>query len=126
MNPQPPNFVGTIGALFFLALVVFYIVKELRFPSRRTYSNSDILIPLPIVVIENKTQKQESQTKPIVKAVKPVKPVKPVNQNEQDAILALHKFGFKKKEAISIVSEIVKNHNPSSLEEIIKLAFSKK
>lgn len=111
MNAQPSPIIGTLLALGFLGLVFYYTFKEIRFPTRRTSYNKDILIPLPIVMIEEK--------------IKP-KVITKSNPHESDAILALHKLGFKKKDAILTVKDIINKYNPSTLEEILKIAFSKK
>jgi hypothetical protein len=156
MNPQPSNLVGFLGLAVFFAVVLFYFLKELKFPTRRkSFLNTivdtdDVYFPIGYVIDQPKkpvikqTVKKvvvQQPTKTIVKqsvkvAPTPTKPikaktspkpttVKPVNKFSAEAVSGLVNLGFKTKEAEKVVESVIKEHNPSSLEELIRKCFAR-
>lgn len=155
MNPQPSNLVGFLGLIAFIAMVLFYFLKELKFPTRcKSFLNTivdtnDVYFPIGYVIDQPKKTviKQPvkkvviEQPKTIVKqpvkvAQAPTKPpkvktsskpatIKPVNKFSEEAVSGLVNLGFKKKEAQKVVESVIKEHNPSSLEELIRKCFAR-
>lgn len=155
MNPQPSNLVGFLGLVVFTAMVLFYFLKELNFPTRRkSFLNTivdtdDVYFPIGYVIDQPKKPviKQPvkkivvEQPKTIVKqpvkvAQAPAKPVKvktsskpatikPDNNFSAEAVSGLVNLGFKKKDAQKVVDSVIKEHNPSSLEELIRKCFAR-
>jgi hypothetical protein len=147
MNPQPSNLVGFLGLVVFITMVLFYFLKELKFPTRRkSFLNTivdadDVYFPIGYVIDQPKKPVIQQPKKTIVKqpvkvAQAPIKPVKiktspkPAtiksdNKFSEEAVSGLVNLGFKKKEAQKVVESVIKEHNPSSLEELIRKCFSR-
>lgn len=155
MNPQPSNLVGFLGLAVFFAVVLFYFLKELKFPTRRksflnTIVDADdvyfpigyvidqpkkpvikqpvkkIVIEQPKTIVKQPVKVAQAPTKPIKVKTSP-KPatIKPDNKFSEEAVSGLVNLGFKKKEAQKVVESVIKEHNPSSLEELIRKCFSR-
>lgn len=156
MNPQPSNLVGFLGLIVFFAMVLFYFLKELKFPTRRkSFLNTivdtdDVYFPIGYVIDQPKKTVTKQPVKqvviqqpkktvvqtPVKVAPTPTKPIKvktspkpatikPVNKFSEEAVSGLVNLGFKKKEAEKVVESVVKEHNPSSLEELIRKCFAR-
>lgn len=138
MNPQPSNLVGFLGLAVFIMVVLFYFLKELKFPTgRKSFLNTivddkDIYFPIGYVIEQPKPKKTVVKQKAVVVQKPPKveitpKPatIKPDNKLSEEAVFGLVSLGYKRKEANKIVQRVIKEHNPSSVEEIIRKSFAR-
>lgn len=137
MNPQPSNFVGFLGLVVFAAMVLFYFFKEIKFPTRQKsfldtiVDKNDIYFPIGYIIEQRKptpiVEKKKSVPKPTKKVEISPEPViiKSDNKFSEEAISGLVNLGFKKKEAQRVVENVIKNSNPSSVEELIRKCFAR-
>jgi hypothetical protein len=118
-------------------VVLFYFLKELNFPTRRKsflntiVDNDDIYFPIGYVIdqpIKKIAVKQPTQeyTKPVKARIPPKQAtIKPDNKFSEEAVSGLVGLGFKKREAQKVVERVIKEHNPPSLEELIRKCFAR-
>lgn len=122
MNPQPPEYVGHIFALFFGALCVYYFIKGLNDPNNIIKPFDRYTIGYfdepnyTTINIKNKTVKE------VIKASKP-------NFESQqlyiDCIDALCAIGMKKMEAKKRAKEIFSSMSnpPASIQDFLMIAL---
>lgn len=111
MNPQPPEYVGSLFALVFIALLIYYTIKAYIEEDHTPIDIDNFIIGYV----------EESQTSPIVN-VNVVNPKSyETTQMFIDCVDALHALGMKKSAAKRKVREVYEQIGkpPESLQEFL-------
>jgi Holliday junction resolvasome RuvABC DNA-binding subunit len=139
MNPQPHPFVGQLGVLIFVLLIVYFSLtnkkRQCAFSDKFTIGYISDDQPVVMQQIDNIAKKMATQPKynknkknaiPYYLITPIVENKKTINQNlVNDCISALVSLGTKKMQAKQITKEIFETHNPSTIEEFIKFVYIK-
>jgi hypothetical protein len=119
MNPQPHPFVGQLGVLIFALLVAYFALR-----GKNNVQISDKFVVGYVDPPEQKIVYVEKETeKPSTKPKNKKKTVTYDQELYDDCISAMISLGTKHAQANRIAKKIFENHNPSTVEEFITLAF---
>jgi len=141
MNPQPDALVGNVLALIVIAVAVLCFLDGWHRPhlyKPKKISNWDLFKlgelfdeeddhyynPSPTNIMRAIDESKKPSARPAAR--KPVRRPAPAPKHPltDDAVDVLCSLGHKKRESKRFVPEFLEKHNPSTLEEFLKLFYS--
>lgn len=154
MNPQPPEYVGQLFAIWFVLMVVFYAIKACLSGKSINFSDRIIIgyiddpldkVNCTINLVQAKTKKNKPTTSTTSTTTtasgttptpppsfQPPKQLKEqatnnndTNQLYHDCVEALRSLGLTKSASKKRVNEIFNSNHPSNIQEFLILAFRK-
>lgn len=122
MNPQPPPYIGSIFALIFGCVFVYYFVKAINSKETKPI-NLDLFT---IGYIQDSTGSTVNITNKIIKQVEKTKPNFESQQLFMDCVDALNSIGIKKTEAKKRARDIFSSNNPpTNIQDFLMIAMRK-
>lgn len=120
MNEQPSELVAFLALTAFILTTGYFAICESKSPAKKK-KTKDWMIPIGYVYNHEKPAKVTK----VAKMVEVANPVKSKAIIFDDCMLALMATGYKKNDAKKISENIFKSHNPKTIEEFIRIAFTK-